>query len=162
MNEISLHPYLASDRPALRALAAEIVAEGRVFPFEDVAGVEGYWFRPDGIVVVARDAGGTVVGSYAMHPNQAGRGAHVANAGYMVAVRARGRGIGEGLGRHSIAAARAAGYRAMQFNNVVATNTSAIRLWKRLGFVEIGRSPGAFRHPDQGFVDVLILHRPLS
>jgi L-amino acid N-acyltransferase YncA len=86
----------------------------------------------------------------------------VANAGYMVAAGAQGRGIGRLLGRHSIAEARRLGFRAMQFNMVIATNAPAVRLWQELGFVVVGRSPRAFVHPVQGEVDALIMHRFLE
>jgi hypothetical protein len=30
-----------------------------------------------------------------------------------------------------------------------------------VGFVTVGRVPGAFRHPEQGEVALLVMHRPL-
>jgi len=59
-------------------------------------------------------------------------------------------------------AARADGYRAMQFNAVVATNTRAVELWRSLGFEVIGRVPEGFRHPTRGYVDLLVMHRRLD
>ena len=53
------------------------------------------------------------------------------------------------------------GYRAMQFNFVVATNGRAIELWTRMGFSIVGRLPGAFHHPREGEVDALVMHRTL-
>jgi hypothetical protein len=47
----------------------------------------------------------------------------------------------------------------MQFNFVVASNDSAVRLWQRCGFAIVGRVPGAFRHHSLGLVDILIMHR---
>jgi ribosomal protein S18 acetylase RimI-like enzyme len=44
---------------------------------------------------------------------------------------------------------------------VVSTNESAIRLWERLGFKIVGTLPGAFRHPDKGYVDVYVMFRSL-
>jgi hypothetical protein len=49
----------------------------------------------------------------------------------------------------------------MQFNFVVSTNERAVRLWQQLGFQTVGRLPGAFRHPTQGFVDALVMYRTL-
>ena len=49
----------------------------------------------------------------------------------------------------------------MQFNFVVATNQGAIRLWDQHGFQIVGRLPGAFRHPQHGFVDALVMHKKL-
>jgi ribosomal protein S18 acetylase RimI-like enzyme len=49
----------------------------------------------------------------------------------------------------------------MQFNFVVSTNESAIRLWQKLGFEIVGTLPGAFRHPARGYVDVYVMFRSL-
>jgi ribosomal protein S18 acetylase RimI-like enzyme len=49
----------------------------------------------------------------------------------------------------------------MQFNAVAASNTSAIRLYERVGFVTVGRVPGAFRHPEHGEVALVVMHRRL-
>ena len=46
--------------------------------------------------------------------------------------------------------ARADGYRAMQFNAVVETNTAAVRLWQALGFEMLTTVPEAFDHPTHG------------
>jgi len=50
----------------------------------------------------------------------------------------------------------------MQYNLVVSTNVGAIRLWKKHGFQEIGRIPEAFRHPNESFVDGLIMYKRLG
>jgi ribosomal protein S18 acetylase RimI-like enzyme len=62
---------------------------------------------------------------------------------------------------HSLVHARSRGFRAMQFNFVVATNERAVRLWQLLGFAVVGRLPGAFEHPALGFVDALVMYREL-
>ena len=116
------------------------------------------WTAPPTLAFVAREAG-VVVGSYFLRPNQPGLGDHVANAGYIVAPAARGRGIARALCEHSLEAARAAGFTAMQFNFVVSTNEGAVRVWRRCGFEVVGRVPRAFRHRDLGPVDVLVMHR---
>lgn len=109
---------------------------------------------------VASDAG-RVVGCYMLRPNQPGLGDHVANAGYMVAPHARGRGIAGQLCEHSMRMAREAGFRAMQFNYVVSSNGTAVRLWQKHGFHIVGRIPAAFRHATLGLTDVLVMHRLL-
>ena len=65
------------------------------------------------------------------------------------------------MGHHCLSEAQRLGFRAMQFNFVVSTNKSAIRLWKQLGFKIVGTLPHAFRHPKKGYVDVYLMYRSL-
>ncbi|MFC4729570.1 GNAT family N-acetyltransferase [Coralloluteibacterium thermophilus] len=168
-------PAAMNARPAVVALQAQDFH--RVWPLvrSVLAGGDTYAWRPDTTEAEARallttppvrlfaaeDADGSVLGCYFLKPNQPGLGDHVANAGYMVAPDARGRGIASLLCAHSLDTARAAGFRAMQFNFVVATNTVAIRLWEKHGFAVVGRIPDAFRHARLGPTDVLVMHRRL-
>ena len=111
--------------------------------------------------VFVAEAGGEVVGTFKLAPNQAGGGAHVANAAFAVRPAARGRGVARAMRDAALDLARRKGFRAMQFNFVVATNAPALKLWREAGFAEIGRVPEGFRRPDGAFVDALILHRTL-
>jgi len=119
-----------------------------------------FWRAPAHAVFVAQ-VGAEVLGTYYLRPNQKGGGAHVANCGYATLPWARGRGIARAMCTHSLELARRQGFTAMQFNFVVATNDPAIALWKSLGFEVVGRLPGAFRHPKNGPVDALVMHRAL-
>ena len=148
------------DRSAIKRIAEEVVNDGTVFVFEDPAEVVDFWHQPGGRVFVALQDD-KVLGTYVIKPNQPGRGAHVANAGYMVSQAARGLGIGTALGEHSIQIAQELGFDAMQFNMVVATNTGAIHLWEKLGFEAVGRLPRVFRHSEHGPVDALVMYRSL-
>ncbi|CAM3908732.1 GNAT family N-acetyltransferase [Nocardiopsis gilva] len=96
-----------------------------------------------------------------MYPNQPGPGAHVASASFMVAPGRAGKGVGRALGTHVLDRARADGYRGMQFNAVVETNTRAVGLWRSLGFGIVGTVPGAFQHPEQGDVGLHIMYQRL-
>ena len=96
-----------------------------------------------------------------MNPNQAGPGAHIASASYMVAAAHRGRGVGRALVEHTIGWARDAGYRGIQFNAVAASNRGAVALYEALGFAVVGTIPGGFRHPVEGDVDLLVMYRAL-
>jgi ribosomal protein S18 acetylase RimI-like enzyme len=79
----------------------------------------------------------------------------------MVAPDARGQGIGRAMAEHCLSEARLLGFRAMQFNFVVSTNDAAVRLWQKLGFKIVGTLPGAFYHPEKGYVDVYAMYRSL-
>lgn len=119
-----------------------------------------YWFGPERRVFVAED-GGVLLGTYYIVRNQKGGGSHVCNCGYVTSDAARGRGVARAMLAHSVDIAPKLGFRAMQYNFVVATNTRAIETWQRAGFDVVGRLPGAFRHPEQGFVDALVMYRAL-
>jgi Acetyltransferase (GNAT) family len=79
--------------------------------------------------------------------------------GWAVPAGQAGRGIGRALCQHSLDAARAADFLAMQFNFVVSTNTRAVDLWQTMGFAIVGTVPKAFRHRELGLVDVHLMHR---
>lgn len=153
-----------ADADAIVAVTRELIADGGVFPHtSDMSDddLRAFWYAPHGHLFVA-EAGGAVAGAYMFKPNQPGRGAHVANAAYAVAGRFRGQGVGEAMGRHSLDEARHAGFRAMQYNLVVATNAPAVALWRKIGFRVLCRLPGAFLHPQHGYVDALVMHRSLA
>ncbi|WP_431882513.1 N-acetyltransferase family protein [Micromonospora gifhornensis] len=155
----------ADDWSGIWPFLREIVAAGQTYTWPrdvDEEQARGMWLVPaPGRTVVAVEPDGTVLGSAKLTPNQLGPGAHVANASFMVAPWAAGRGIGRALGRHVLDLARADGYRAMQFNAVVASNTRAVALWRSLGFEVVGRIPEGFHHPDEGYVDLLVMYQRL-
>jgi GNAT superfamily N-acetyltransferase len=116
--------------------------------------------HPPGLTVVAVE-GDAVLGSAKMGPNRPARGAHVATASFMVAPAAQGQGVGRALGTYAVEWARAAGYRSMQFNAVVETNTAAVALWQALGFEILTTVPEAFDHPRHGLVGLHVMFRRL-
>jgi ribosomal protein S18 acetylase RimI-like enzyme len=119
-----------------------------------------YWHARANEVFVACEES-RVVGTYVLRANQQGSGSHVANCGYMTAPAATGRGVARAMCAHSLDHAKKRGYRAMQFNFVVSSNERAVRLWQSLGFEIVGRLPGAFLHPAQGYVDAFVMYRSL-
>lgn len=149
-----------SDRAAIWKIFHEVVAAGDTYAIDpDMSREEAltYWFSADTRTYVADSTVG-VAGTYILRPNQSGGGSHVANAAFMVAPEARGQGIGRAMGEHCLSEARRLGFRAMQFNFVVSTNESAVRLWQQLGFKIVGILPGAFCHPKKGYVDVYVMY----
>ena len=160
---LAIRPAAADDRAALWRILEPVVRAGETYPLPrdmSEAQVLAYWLSPAHEVFVAA-AGGDVVGTYYLKANQQGGGAHVANCGYAVRPDAAGRGVARAMWRHSHARALARGFRAMQFNFVVSTNSRAVALWQACGFEIVGRLPGAFVHPVHGEVDALVMFRRL-
>jgi ribosomal protein S18 acetylase RimI-like enzyme len=119
------------------------------------------WWRSAGHEVSVAEDDGAILGTYFLRANQAGGGRHVANCGYVTSPAAQGRGIARAMLDHSLIRARERGFRAMQFNFVVSSNTRAVRTWERAGFEIVGRLPDAFDHPTLGFVDALVMYKRL-
>lgn len=160
---LRIRPARADDAPAIWAILEPVIRAGETYALDrDMSETDAlaYWFGSDKEVFVAEEDG-VVLGTYNLRANQAGGGRHVCNAGYMTGARSTGRGIARAMCLHSIDHAKRGGFRAMQFNFVVSTNVRAVGLWQSLGFDVVGRLPGAFAHPADGFVDALVMVRPL-
>ncbi len=156
---------VGDDWAAVWPFLQRIVAAGETYCYdrgitEDQAR-RSWLLEPPGRTVVAVDAAGAILGTAKVHPNQGGPGAHVATASFMVDPTQAGRGVGRALGEHIVGWARAQGYRAMQFNAVVQTNTRAVALWQSLGFEILATVPEAFDHPVHGYVGLHVMHRHL-
>lgn len=160
---MQIRPATAADHSAIWSILEPVIRAGETYTLDRDMG-EGaalaYWLGPDKEVFVAEDDG-EILGTYYLRPNQAGGGRHVGNCGYMTASQATGRGVARAMCLHSLDHARACGYRALQFNFVVATNERAIALWQSFGFDIVGRLPRAFNHPQLGMVDALIMYQAL-
>jgi len=184
---MQIRPATNADRDAIWNIFHEIIAAGDTYAFDPQMPREealGYWFRADTHTYVAEldrqsvgeadgflgtatpsptasKQGRRIAGTYILRPNQSGPGSHVANAAFMVARDAEGAGVGRRMAEHCLTEARRMGFRAMQFNFVISTNTRAIYLWEQLGFQVVGTLPGAFRHSEKGYVDVYVMYRSL-
>jgi L-amino acid N-acyltransferase YncA len=158
-----IRPATPGDADAIWSVLEPIVRAGETFaiPLDVTRDAALAWWHAAGHEVFVAELDGGVLGTYFIQPNQLGPASHVANCGYATAPRASGRGIARAMCAHSLEHARALGYRAMQFNIVVSTNAPAVHLWTSMGFQTLCRLPGAFRHPTQGFVDALLMHRML-
>ena len=150
------------DWPRIHPIFAAVTEEGATYTYP--AGLSSSEARAlwmgQARVVVAED-GERLLGTATMGPNRPGRGAHIATGSFMVAPEGRGRGVGRALGEHLVEWARVGGYRGIQFNAVVETNTGAVHLWRSLGFEVVGTVPGAFSHPEHGYVGLHIMFLPL-
>lgn len=157
--------YDDTDWPQVWPIIEEVVRAGDTFPYAtDLTEVEAraIWLDsgPGGRASVAVD-GDRVLGTAKMGRNRPGPGSHVATASYMVTADARGRGVGRALVVDSLTWAREAGYAAMQFNAVVATNKSAVQLYESLGFTVVGTVPRAHELPTGERVGLSIMHLDL-
>lgn len=119
------------------------------------------WFAAPFTAFVA-EFDGRVLGISHVGRNRPGPASHVANASFATHPDARGRGIARALVSHAKDWARDQGFRAMQFNFVVATNADAVHAWQKAGFQIVGRLPGAFLHPQLGYVDALVMFHDLT
>lgn len=153
-----------ADHDAIWAILEPMIQVGETYTLPREMSREealAYWFSAEKETFVWEE-NGAVLGTYFLKANQLGGGAHVANCGYVTAAAAQGRGIARAMCLHSLERAKERGFRAMQFNFVVSTNERAVKLWLSFGFEIVGRLPGAFEHPEKGFVDALVMYRELD
>lgn len=156
----------ADDWAAIWPIVHEVVATGETYTWspemDEAAGRTAWMLPPPAEVWVAEDDAGQILGTAQLRPNYPTLGAHVSNAAFMVPASAAGQGVGRALAERIIERARELGFRAMQFNAVVSTNTRAVALWQAMGFDIIGTSPGAYHHRTLGYVDLYIMFRDLT
>jgi len=143
----------------------DIVRAGETYTWpRDVTeeNARGIWMAeaPPNRTLVAVE-GDTVLGTAKMGPNHMGPASHIATASFMVSPEHSGKGVGRALGQHVLDQARADGFRAMQFNAVVESNTVAVRLWQSLGFKIMATLPEGYRHATKGYVGLHIMFRQL-
>jgi L-amino acid N-acyltransferase YncA len=152
------------DHEAIWHIFHDIVSRGETYAFAPDTTREQaleVWVKKPTATYVA-EVRGKVAGTYYIKPNQPALGAHVCNCGYMVALHHRGGGIATAMCEHSQSQARQLGFKAMQFNLVVSTNSDAVRLWQKLGFHIVGTLPRAFSHRAQGLVDAYVMYKWLA
>jgi GNAT superfamily N-acetyltransferase len=152
------------DWPAIWSIVHEVVVAADTFPYDphmtEDEGRAMWMVGSPGRTTVAVD-GADLHGTANMYANRAGPGAHVASGSFMVASAARGRGVGRALAEDALSWARAAGFRAMQFNAVAETNVAAVALYRSLGFSIVGTVPEAFEHPEHGLVGLHVMYLKL-
>jgi L-amino acid N-acyltransferase YncA len=161
---ITVRELQEKDWPVVWQFMEPVIRAGETYPYAidmTVNQARHMWLDVTEAAYVAEDDSGELLGTYYIKPNQPTLGAHVANCGYMVAEQARGRGVATSMCKHSQEEAVRLGYRAMQFNLVVETNEASVHLWKKLGFDIVGGLPGAFNHPQHGFVDAFVMYKLL-
>ena len=88
------------------------------------------------------------------------KGRHRAEFGITVSKNYWGQGIGKAIMNACIECAKEAGYIQLELD-VVADNTRAIELYKKLGFIEFGRNPKGFQSKYSGFQELVYMRLEL-
>jgi L-amino acid N-acyltransferase YncA len=155
---ITVREFSPKDIPAMIIIWNDIVEDGIAFPqidlLDEKSGLEFFQIQTFTGVAIEQETG-TMVGVYILHPNNVGRCGHISNASYAVKGGERGKRIGEILVLHCIAKAKETGFEILQFNAVVSTNTAALRLYNKLGFVQLGVIPEGFLMKDGSYQDII-------
>ncbi len=145
-----IRPARESDAPSIWRIIGPTIRAGETYaldPDMSEADALAYWLGDDRETFVAEEDG-RIIGTYYIRPNQAGGGRHICNCGYMTSAAATGRGVARAMCSHSLEHARERGFRGMQFNFVVASNTRAVALWQSMGFAIVGRLPAGLPPPE--------------
>lgn len=167
-NEIFVREYTDADIDGMRAAWNEVVRDGIAFPQEnELSHDEAARFFAEQTycgAAVQKCGDGTekVLGMYILHPNNIGRCGHICNASYAVSSDSRGKHVGEKLVRDCVKVAGEKGFRVLQFNAVVATNTAARKLYEKVGFTQLGTIHGGFRNDDGTYSDICPYYITLS
>jgi L-amino acid N-acyltransferase YncA len=154
-----------ADWPAIWPIVEATVRAGDTYAYPTDLGrddAQRLWMAKPPAATVVAVVDGEVLGTARMGPNREGPGAHIGTASFMVSPASRGRGVGLALATYVVAWHRDRGFRGIQFNAVVETNTAAVALWRSLGFETIGTVPGAFLHPEHGYVGLHVMFLPIQ
>lgn len=156
--DIQIREFQKEDVETANKIWNQVVEDGVAFPqlekLDAQSGLE--FFKSQSYTGIAFDSEtGRIVGLYILHPNNVGRCGHICNASYAVDTSARGQHIGEKLVRHCLGKAKEIGFGILQFNAVVKSNTAALALYKKLGFVPLGTIPGGFHMKDGSYEDII-------
>ena len=165
MSELLIRRIVETDSEAIWRMLEPVFRAGQTYTVDPSISREDalrFWCETPRATYIATADDETPLGTFYIKTNQAGGGDHVCNAGFITADEASGRGVGRAMGRKALIEARNFGYRAMQFNFVLASNLRALLLWRSLGFGIVGTIPDAFRHPYHGFVDAHVMYRHLG
>lgn len=162
--EITIRSYRNDDIAEMVRIWNEVIEEGIAFPQEDFLTEETgrIFFGEQTYCGVAEcKKSSKIYGMYILHPNNVGRCGHIGNASFAVGSESRGLHIGEKLVLDCLAQAKQHGFKLLQFNAVVASNSHARHLYERLGFVPLGTIPGGFRMKDGHFEDICLYYYQL-
>jgi ribosomal protein S18 acetylase RimI-like enzyme len=162
---VRIRPFEERDWPQLWLILEAAIRAGDTFcydPLQTEAQARDMWVvaAPGAVVVAVQD--GVVVGSSNMYANRPGPGSHISSGNVVVGESARGHGVGRTLVEHLLTWSRDQGFVGVQFNAVAASNTPAVSLYQRVGFVTVGTVPRAFAHPTLGLVGLHVMFHDLA
>ncbi len=161
---MSIRAATPEDWPGIWPFFRETVLAGETYAYpEDLTSDQAaaLWMEQPPAATVVHEEDGRILGSAKMGPNRPARGSHIGTASFMVAPEARGRGVGRALAAYAVQWHRDHGFRGIQFNAVVETNTAAVRLWQDLGFSIVGTVPEAFLSKEHGYVGLHVMYLDL-
>ena len=159
--DVKIRKAKNQDRPDIWTILKPIFRAGETYAIDpDITEEDAvaYWCDGTHTAFVA-EQDGRVLGTYYICKNKGGNGAHICNCGFVTHVDAQGKGVARAMLEHSLTTAQKLGFLAMQFNFVLASNTRAVAIWEKYGFKIIGRIPQAFKHPKDGYVEALLMHK---
>lgn len=157
-----IREYEEKDLPAMIGIWNAVVMADNAFPQTSplTIGEAKEFFQAQTHTAVAEDDG-VVTGLYILHPNGIGHLGKNANASYAVGKDYRGRHIGEALVSDSLVVAKQLGFHNLQFNAVLASNTSALHVYAKLGFRSLGILKDGYLHDDGSWEDLRLFYHPL-
>ena len=160
---MEIREYTQNDITEITEIWNQVVKDGMAFPqkecLDEVSAKK--FFSEQSFTGAAVDEKGRVVGMYILHPNNVGRCGHICNASFAVKNDFKGKGIGKSLVEHCLKKGKELGFKILQFNAVVKTNSPAVALYTKLGFVKLGEIPGGFLTKDNKYEDIILFYKIL-
>lgn len=161
---VVIRKYEQKDIEQMNRIWNEVVNDGIAFPqleFLDDKTGEEFFSSQTYCGVAEDDESGEIAGLYILHPNNIGRCGHIANASFAVSSKFRGQKTGRMLVEDCLKTGANCGFKILQFNAVVSTNTAARKLYESLGFVLIGIVPKGFLMKDGHYEDICLYYHNL-
>lgn len=154
---IIIRKHKDNDLQSMIKIWNEVVEDGIAFPQTECLDIKSgtEFFDSQTYCGVAENLDNNeILGLYILHPNNVGRCGHISNASYAVRKKARGMKIGEKLVKDCLVQGKEKGFKILQFNAVVSTNTAARKLYEKLGFIQLGTIPQGFLMKDGHYEDI--------
>lgn len=161
---IIIRRHTDDDLQSMIKIWNEVVEDGIAFPQTECLDINSgkEFFDMQTYCGVAENIDNNeILGLYILHPNNVGRCSHISNASYAVSKNARGMKIGERLVKDCLVQGKENGFKILQFNAVVSTNTAARKLYEKLGFVQLGTIPQGFLMKGGHYEDICPYYRTL-